>query len=85
MEAYMISWKIYMIIEFFFDIVDLLKQMKIYQYSNVMLYWLLLIIVEQWGAQVLLSINWKISKCWSIYFWNIHVLKSLNTNDNQSC
>jgi hypothetical protein len=37
MEAYMISWKIYMIIEFCFDIVDLLKQMKIYQYSNVML------------------------------------------------
>jgi hypothetical protein len=28
MEAYMISWKIYMIIEFCFDIVDLLKQMK---------------------------------------------------------
>jgi hypothetical protein len=41
--------------------------------------------VEQWGAQVLLSINWKISKCWYIYFWNILVLKSLNTNDNQSC
>ncbi len=41
--------------------------------------------VEEWGAQVLLIINWKISKCWSIHFWNILVLKSLNTNDNQSC
>lgn len=41
--------------------------------------------VEQWGAQVLLSINWKTSKCWYIYFWNILALKSLDTNDNQSC
>jgi hypothetical protein len=37
MKVQMISWKIYTILEFCFDIVGFKEQMKMYQYSDLLL------------------------------------------------
>jgi len=57
MEVKMISWNICMIMEFCFDIVIFKEQMEIYQYSNLMLVWLSLVMQNNMETKLVIIYN----------------------------
>jgi hypothetical protein len=62
MEVKMISWNISMIVEFCFDIVIFKEQMEIYQFSNLMLIWLSLVMQNNMETKLVIIYNHHFQK-----------------------